>query len=174
MTLTLLRPPQQSPRLRTNGQPPIQLLRRNRYLDFLRALALVMVMTYHVFGWSWLPILFPSIAIMFALSGSLIASSLDGCPGNPWAVLRKRGTRLLPPLWLFGLIAVPTMLVAGWTQGEAAGAPLSWRTLLFWVVPISDPPGSMFGDDWVTPLWFVRSYLWFLLLSPAVLWLFRH
>lgn len=174
MTITVLRPPQLSPRPTPEGLPRTQLLKRDRYLDFLRALALIMVMTYHVFGWSWLPILFPSVGIMFALAGSLIASSLDRCPGNPWAVLRKRSIRLLPPLWLFGLVAVPTMLVAGWTQSETAGAPLSWQTLLFWVVPISDPPGSMFGDDWVTPLWFIRSYLWLLLLSPAMAWLFRH
>ena len=131
-------------------------------------------MTYHVFGWAWLPILFPSMGIMFALAGSLIAGSLDRSPGNPWRVLKKRSIRLLPPVWLFGLVVVPVMLVAGWTHSESVGAPLNWQTLLFWIVPISDPPGSKFGDDWVTPLWYIRSYLWFLLLSPATLWLFRH
>jgi peptidoglycan/LPS O-acetylase OafA/YrhL len=131
-------------------------------------------MTYHVFGWAWLPILFPSIGIMFALAGSLVAGSLDRSPGNPWRVLKKRSIRVLPPVWLFGLVVVPVMLVAGWTSSQTAGAPLSWRTLLLWVLPISDPPASSLGDDWVTPLWYIRSYLWFLLLSPALLWLFRH
>ena len=31
---------------------------RDRYIDSLRALALVRVVTYHLFGWVWLPILF--------------------------------------------------------------------------------------------------------------------
>jgi peptidoglycan/LPS O-acetylase OafA/YrhL len=89
-------------------------------------------------------------------------------------VLKKRAIRLLPPLWLFALVTVPVMVVAGWTHTKTTGDPLSWQTLLFWVVPISDPPGSQLGADWVTPLWYIRTYLWFLLLSPAMLWLFRH
>ncbi|MDQ1483626.1 MAG: hypothetical protein QOF35_1702 [Actinomycetota bacterium] len=168
------------PPLQTSLQPaaenlPItQLRKRDRYIDTLRALALIRVMTYHAFGWAWLPILFPSIGIMFALAGSLMAGSLDRSPGNPWRVLKRRTIRLLPPLWLLGLVCVPVMLVAGWTYSSTAGAPLSWKTLLFWIVPISDPPGSQLGDDVVTPLWYIRCYLWFLLLSPAALWLFRH
>ncbi|WP_158220307.1 acyltransferase, partial [Kineosporia sp. A_224] len=147
---------------------------RDRYIDTLRAVALVRVMTYHSFGWAWLPLLFPSMGIMFALAGSLVAGSLDRSPGNPWRVLRKRTIRLLPPVWLFGLVVVPVMLVAGWTHTAAAGSPLNVRTLLLWVLPISDPPGSALGEDWVLPLWYVRTYLWFMLLSPMALWLFRH
>ena len=147
---------------------------RDRYIDTLRAVALVRVVTYHAFGWAWLPLLFPSMGIMFALAGSLVAGSLDRSPGNPWRVLRKRTTRLLPPVWLFGLVVVPVMLLAGWTHTAEAGSPLHPRTLLLWVLPISDPPGSALGEDWVLPLWYIRTYLWFLLLSPMVLWLFRH
>jgi peptidoglycan/LPS O-acetylase OafA/YrhL len=155
-------------------QPITQLRKRDRYIDVLRCLALIRVMTYHVFGWMWLPILFPSIGIMFALAGSLIASSLDRSPGNPWRVLKKRSIRLLPPVWLFGLVTVTIMVTAGWTSTETSGVPLNWQTLLFWILPISDPPASSLGYDWVVPLWYVRTYLWFLLLSPAALWLFRR
>jgi peptidoglycan/LPS O-acetylase OafA/YrhL len=174
MTITVVRPQQPSPAPAPEDRPTTQLRKRDRYIDSLRSLALIRVMTYHVFGWAWLPILFPSIGIMFALAGSLVAGSLDRSPGNPWRVLKKRGIRLLPPVWLFGLVAVPIMLVAGWTHSDTAGDPLSWQTMLFWIVPISDPPASTFGVDWVLPLWYIRSYLWFLLLSPALLWLFRH
>jgi len=66
------------------------------------------------------------------------------------------------------------MVVAGWTHTVIVGDPLDWRTLLFWVVPISTPISSALGSDWVLPLWYIRTYLWFLLLSPATLWLFRH
>lgn len=156
------------------GAPAAPGRQRDRYIDTLRAVALVRVMTYHSFGWAWLPLLFPSMGIMFALAGSLVAGALDRSPGNPWRVLRKRTVRLLPPVWLFGLVVVPVMLVAGWTHTAAAGSPLNVRTLLLWVLPISDPPGSALGEDWVLPLWYVRTYLWFMLLSPMALWLFRH
>lgn len=43
---------------------------RDRYLDLLRAVALVRVVVYHLFGWAWLTILFPSMGVMFALAGS--------------------------------------------------------------------------------------------------------
>ena len=174
MTASIVHPRQPAPELGPQGNRTTQLRRRDRYIDSLRCLALIRVMTYHLFGWAWLPILFPSIGVMFALAGSLIASSLDRSPGNPWRVLKKRSIRLLPPVWLFGLVAVPVMLVAGWTHSQTSGVPLSWKTLLFWILPISDPPASAFGDDWVTPLWYIRTYLWFLLLSPSLLWLFRH
>jgi peptidoglycan/LPS O-acetylase OafA/YrhL len=174
MTITVVRPQRPSPALAAEDRPLKVLRRGDRYLDSSLSLALIGLMTYHVFGWVWLPILFPSMGILFALGGSVVANSLDRSPGNPWRVLKRRGIRLLPPVWLFGLVAVPIMLVAGWTHSETSGVPLSWQTMLFWVVPISDPPGSKFGDDWVTPLWYIRAYLWFLLLSPGMLWLFRH
>lgn len=147
---------------------------RDRYIDSLRVVALVRVVTYHTFGWVWLPILFPSMGVMFALAGSLVAASLDRRPGGHWQVLRKRMTRLLPPLWAFGLVVVPVMLVAGWTVSETHGDELTWRTLVFWVLPLSTPPGSDLGSDWVLPLWYLTTYLWLLALSPAMLWLFRH
>ncbi|MFD4683184.1 hypothetical protein ACFWO0_10725, partial [Streptomyces sp. NPDC058461] len=44
---------------------------RDRYLDLLRSIALVRVVLYHIFGWAWLTVLFPSMGVMFALAGSL-------------------------------------------------------------------------------------------------------
>ena len=167
-------PVQPLPSPAAESRPTTQMRKRDRYIDSLCALALIRIMTYHYFGWAWLPILFPSVGIMFALAGSLIASSLDRSPGNPWRVLKKRTIRLLPPVWLLGVVLVTVMVVAGWTHTVIAGDPLDWRTLLFWVVPISTPVSSALGADWVLPLWYIRTYLWFLLLSPATLWLFRH
>ena len=156
------------------GSPPAG--SRDRYIDSLRALALLRVVTYHLFGWAWLTVAFPSIPIMFALAGSLVASSLDRSPTNPWIVLRKRMRRLLPPLWMLGLVAIPLMLLHPWTVDvdEGIGSPLSWNTVLLWIVPVADPPGSVWGADWTIPLWYISTYLWFLLLSPAMLWLFRR
>jgi peptidoglycan/LPS O-acetylase OafA/YrhL len=147
---------------------------RDGYFDTLRAVALIRVVIYHIFGWAWLPVLFPSMGVMFALAGALMAASLDRAGGDHWRVVGRRMRRLLPPLWLMGVLLVPVMLWHGWTTTETEGAPLQWNTLLLWVLPISDPPGSAWAIDWVVPLWYIRAYLWFVLLSPAFLWLTRR
>jgi peptidoglycan/LPS O-acetylase OafA/YrhL len=149
---------------------------RDRYIDSLRAIALVRVVVYHAFPWAWLPLIFPSMPIMFALAGALVASSLDRSGVNPWPVLGRRIRRLLPPVWALGLVAVPVMLIVGWTSDadRGLGSPLSWESLLLWVVPLSEPPGSAWGYDWSEPLWYLATYLWLLLLSPTLLWLFRR
>lgn len=151
------------------GRPP-----RDRYIDSLRALALVRVIAYHTFLLWWMPILVPSMGIMFALAGSLVAASLDRRAGNALAFWRKRLVRLLPPLWFLGLVLVPVMLLAGWTATGAHASPLDWRTLALWVLPLGDPPASDLGANAVIPLWYLRAYLWFLLLSPLALRAFRR
>ncbi|HEY6797544.1 MAG TPA: acyltransferase family protein [Kineosporiaceae bacterium] len=159
------------------GRPERPGRRRDQYIDGLRALALVRVMTYHTFGWVWLPVAFPSMGVMFALGGSLVAASLSASPGQA-RVLRRRIRRLLPPLWLYGAVVVIAMAARagghGWTVTPTAGTPLTWRSALYWLVPLADPPGSAWGYDLVLPLWYIRTYLWLLLLSPFALWLFRR
>jgi len=144
---------------------------RERYLDVYRAIALVRVGMYHVFGYAWLSILFPAMGVMFAVAGSLTARSLDRAPAA--SVIGKRMRRLLPSLWLLGIVVVPAMLLHGWTAG-AEGSPLRWNDLVYWIVPVFDPPGSDWGANATSPLWYVRAYLWFVVLSPLLLWAFRR
>ena len=139
---------------------------RNRYLDLLRAAAIVRVIVYHLFGWPWLSIVLPAMGVMFALAGSLTAASLER--RGAATVVRSRMRRLLPPLWLLGVIAVPVMLVAGWAHETDGEAPFSIGKLLLWILPIGDPPGSDRSIDLWEPLWYIRAYLWFVLLSPAM------
>jgi peptidoglycan/LPS O-acetylase OafA/YrhL len=137
---------------------------RNRYLDLLRAAAILRVVVYHLFGWPWLSILLPAMGIMFALAGSLTAASLD--KRAPAQVIISRLRRLLPPLWLLGAVAVPAMLFLGWSYGNGGDA-LNWK-LGLWILPIGDPPGSDRGIDVWEPLWYIRAYLWFVVLSPLL------
>ncbi|MFE4258348.1 acyltransferase [Streptomyces sp. NPDC056883] len=150
---------------------------RDRYLDLLRALALVRVIFYHNFGWFWLPLVFPSMGVMFALAGSLMARSL----GRPaLGVIRGRLRRLLPPMWLFGVVLITLQLLDGWGP-DSEGHPTWWWTkMAFWILPLSTPP---FAEDlpgfghveggWAlqitVPLWYLRAYLWYVLLSPLML-----
>ncbi|GGS52245.1 acyltransferase family protein [Streptomyces violaceus] len=151
---------------------------RDRYFDLLRALALFRVVLYHLTGWAWLPLVFPSMGVMFALAGNLMARSLKRPPVQ---VIRGRLRRLLPPLWLLGVVGVTGMVLQGWGP-DADGHPgWWWLHLTFWIVPLSDPPYAeglpgvhgFIGEDWAAelagPLWYIRAYLWFVLLSPLLL-----
>ncbi|MFF7854989.1 acyltransferase family protein [Streptomyces sp. NPDC007904] len=157
---------------------------RDRYLDLLRSIALVRVVVYHLFGWAWLTVLFPSMGVMFALAGSLMARSLKRpAPG----VIRSRVRRLLPPLWAFSAVVLAMMFANGWNPSEDPDHGDTWGLIgLFnYIVPIGAPPypwhiGSKSGlleDTWAVQaagvLWYLRAYLWFVLASPLLLWLFR-
>jgi peptidoglycan/LPS O-acetylase OafA/YrhL len=144
---------------------------RDRYIDVLRAAALVRVVLNHAFGWVWLTFVFPSMGIMFALAGSLAAASIDRSPHKPWAFMASRTRRLVPSLWALGLVMVPLMLWHGWA---VLHSPADLGTLAYWVLPISDPPYGEWGAAYAEPLWYIRAYLWFVLLSPAALWMFRR
>lgn len=146
---------------------------RDLYIDTLRGVALLRVLTYHTFGWAWLPMVYPSMGIMFALGGSLMASSLDR-GGSLGGLIKRRFKRILIPFWAFAAVAVGVMLSRGWQVTEDLGEPLTVESALRWIVPLGMPPNSVQFDDWVLPLWYVAAYLWFVLLSPALLWLFRR
>lgn len=156
---------------------------RDRYLDLLRAIALVRVVVFHIFGWAWLTILFPSMGVMFALAGSLMARSL--ARRGPWSVVRGRLRRLLPPMWVFGLLVVPLIFFTGW---QPAGEEGGWGLvkLANWIFPVGAPPypdpsgtlGHLLDETWADqaagPLWYIRAYLWFVLASPLLLRAFRR
>lgn len=151
---------------------------RDRYFDLLRALALFRVVAYHLFGWAWLPLIFPSMGVMFALAGSLMARSLKR---PALSVLRGRLRRLLPPLWLLGAVGVTGMILQGWGPSSEGHPGWWWFHLVYWVLPLSDPPypeslpgiHGILGDTWPAdlagPLWYIRAYLWYVLLSPLLL-----
>jgi peptidoglycan/LPS O-acetylase OafA/YrhL len=135
---------------------------RNRYLDLLRFLAIVRVVVYHTSGWAFLTLVFPAMAVMFALAGSLMAASLDRAGVR---AVGRRLRRLLPALWIFAAVVVPAMLVTG--------LPASSR-LALWVAPLADPPSHGWGALATSTIWYLRDYLWFVLVSPAALWFFRR
>ncbi|WP_266383773.1 acyltransferase family protein [Streptomyces canus] len=165
--------------------PPPRAPGRDRYLDLLRSLALVRVVLYHLFGWAWLTVLFPSMGVMFALAGSLMARSLNR---PTLSVIRGRIRRLLPPLWAFSAVVLPLMFVGGWKLSEDPDHSGTWGLLelVNYVIPIGAPPypwevgfpkdllESTWADQAVGPLWYLRAYLWFVLASPLLLWAFRR
>src|SRR3569833_1259163 len=139
--------------------------RRDRYFDTLRAVAIARVVAFHAFPYAWLELIFPSMGVMFALGGSLMVKSLDRNAGQ---AVRNRIRRLLPALWVMGLLLVPLMLHRGWPDRP------SWPHLLLWVVPIADPPANDFGAPAAGVLWSLVPYLWLVLLSPLLLRCYRR
>lgn len=135
---------------------------RSVYFDLLRAAAIVRVIVYHSLGLAWLTVAFPAVGLMFALAGSLMAASLDR--SGPAAV-GGRLCRLLPPVWLLAAISVPAMLLTG--------LRLDWSVLL-WLFPLHDPPANTWGTASLGMIWYLREYLWFVLLSPLALAAFRR
>ncbi|MFD5078457.1 acyltransferase [Streptomyces sp. NPDC058371] len=158
---------------------------RDRYLDLLRSVALVRVVVYHLFGWAWLTVLFPSMGVMFALAGSLMARSLNR---PALSVIRGRVRRLLPPLWVFSAVVLTLLFAGGWNPAKDPDQGGTWGIveLVNYVIPIGAPPypwhigdaAGLLEDTWadqaVGPLWYLRAYLWFVLASPLLLWAFRR
>ncbi|MFD5564276.1 acyltransferase family protein [Kitasatospora griseola] len=177
-TIRLRIPEQLRRELPADPPPPARTGGRDRYLDLLRALALVRVVLFHNFGWFWLPIVFPSMGVMFALAGSLMTRSLSR---PALGVIRGRLRRLLPPMWLFGAVLLTLQIVDGWGPDSEGHPNWWWGKLAFWVLPLSTPPyadelsgfhhlvESTWAAQLVVPLWYLRAYVWFVLLSPLLL-----
>jgi cellulose synthase/poly-beta-1,6-N-acetylglucosamine synthase-like glycosyltransferase/peptidoglycan/xylan/chitin deacetylase (PgdA/CDA1 family) len=148
--------------------PPV--VHRTRWLESLCAIALVVFVLYQSTGWEWLTA-FPALGVMFALGGSLMVSSLRRTPSVD--VVGHRIRQLLPPLWLLGLVAIPLMFAHGWARASGDDS-FSLPQMVFWVFPILDPPGSLWGSNLTASLGYISTYLWFILLSPLLLHVFRR
>ena len=138
---------------------------RSAYVDTLRALAIARVYIHHTLWIGWFTMVFPSMSVMFALAGFLAAVSLDR--GSITRTHWSRVRRLLPPLWGLSVVAVPLMLALGWDT-------VRWHDLLYWVVPLANPTTSSWAGAFGLALWYLRAYLWFVLLSPILWWVFRR
>lgn len=150
---------------------------RDRYLDLLRATALVRVVAYHTFAGAVFSLVFPAMGVMFALAGALMARSLRRPAA---AVLRSRARRVLVPLWVYAATVLVLLVGQGWSPGAGG----SWAQVLLWFLPVGDPvfpesigTGAVVDPTWPVQageiLWYVRTYFWFMLLSPVLLRAFR-
>lgn len=139
---------------------------RDGFLDTVRAIALIRVIVWHTLAAVAISWFVASMPAMFFVAGSLLARSLDK---RPWRqLLRTRLKRLLLPFWTFGAVVLIALLVVARLEPGAATA-ISPTKLLAWLVPFTDPHGSAWEAGWATtPLWYLRCYLWLLLLSPLM------
>jgi CubicO group peptidase (beta-lactamase class C family)/peptidoglycan/LPS O-acetylase OafA/YrhL len=99
---------------------------------------------------------------MFVVTGALLARSLQ--KASAVQTLRKRFKRLLLPLWFYSLTVYLLSLL------------FEVRTSAVWTFffPFSQP-SSLIASQWFTSaMWYLRAYVWVLILSPFVYALTRR
>ena len=145
---------------------------RDGFLDTVRAISILRVVLWHTFGFAAITYVVSAVPAMFFVTGSLLARSIDRKGID--ATYRDRLRRLLVPFWAFGAVAVGIMIAADRVLNDA-GTKLPWSRMLWWVLPLEDPPGSAWQAGWLNdPLWYVRAMLWVILLAPALVALARR
>ena len=140
---------------------------RDGFLDALRAVAIIRVVLWHAFGNPAISWIIATMPLMFFVAGSLLHGSLSARPAAQ--VLRSRLKRLLVPFWFFGAIVLGFLSIVHLTNPGLTTA-LAHDQLLAWIMPLVNPTASGWEAGWASsPLWYIRAYLWLLLLSPLLL-----
>jgi CubicO group peptidase (beta-lactamase class C family)/peptidoglycan/LPS O-acetylase OafA/YrhL len=136
---------------------------RDAFVDCVRAFAIVRVVAWHTLEWPALSYI-AAMPVMFFVGGTLARPSFEH-RSVPRAI-RQRLRRLLPPLWVYGVTAWALFLLANAVSvGTLIGDPVH---LLWWIVPLWDPTGPDNAVAWWAPLWYLRAYLWLVLLTPVL------
>lgn len=134
---------------------------RDTSLDGLRAIAIIRVITWHASGWAWTTWFVSSVPAMFVITGALLAKSFE--KKSVVEVLRHRFQRLLPPLWAYCLLVFvlsyhfETKVSSRWT----------------FIFPLEQPSSDIAGYWFTSALWYLRAYVWVLLLSPILFYAVR-
>jgi CubicO group peptidase (beta-lactamase class C family)/peptidoglycan/LPS O-acetylase OafA/YrhL len=135
---------------------------RDLGLDLLRGLALVRVIVWHATSAAVVTLL-AAMPLMFFVSGELFGRSADR--HGAWRTTWDRVRRIGPPLWAFALVAWVAMAVGA----HVSGTSIDPARALWWFLPLTDPAGSTWEGGWLaTPLWYLRTLLWVLLLAPLL------
>ena len=140
---------------------------RDLFLDTVRAVAIIRVVTWHAYGWAPITWIVSAVPAMIFVSGHLFAKSASRRPAGD--VVRDRLRRLLVPYWAFAagawLIMIGARVIARTPETD-----LPLRSLPAWILPLNDPRGSVWEGGWLAqPLWYLRVLLLLLLTAP-VLW----
>jgi CubicO group peptidase (beta-lactamase class C family)/peptidoglycan/LPS O-acetylase OafA/YrhL len=137
---------------------------RSTFLDALRSLALARVVLWHTFGTVALSYV-AAMPLMLFVAGSLAGPSSGSHGALDYYGRRLR--RLLPPLWAYAVVAWLVFLVGGLASLQP-GLGLDRASVLWWIFPLWDPVGPEWAVAWWAPLWYLRSYLWLVLLTPLL------
>ncbi|HWE44666.1 MAG TPA: acyltransferase [Caulobacteraceae bacterium] len=122
-----------------------------RSIQYLRGVAALAVVCFHAFQWTNVYGLtatdFPTgaagVDVFFVISGFVMWVTTDRDPPKPLEFLRRRAVRILPPYWLFTLVAAALALTL---PGVFQDIRLSTGNLLLsmLLIPHLDPAGDAF------------------------------
>ena len=159
--------PRHVPVSRVTDGPRIAPGTRDLFLDTVRAVAIIRVVTWHAYGWAPITWVVSAVPAMIFVSGHLFAQSASRRPVD--VVVRHRLRRLLIPYWAFAASA--WLIMAGAhvvTRTPETDLPL--RSIPAWILPLNDPRGSVWEGGWLSqPLWYLRVMLLLLVTAP-LLW----
>lgn len=134
---------------------------RDAAFDLLRAVALVRIVFWHLFAQKWMTWI-AAIPVMFFVAGSMLER-----PGRHRVFLYRRLRRILLPLWVYASVVALTCAWTGHLRGASAKGIVRALT---WVVPVVDPTSTGWDGGWLSNhLWYLRAYVWMLLLAPLVI-----
>ena len=144
----------------------------DRFLDVLRAVAVVRVVSWHAFGAPFITYLVAAVPAMFFVTGSLLQRSFS--VHGIRATVGDRLRRILVPLWVFTGVAF-TVMYGAYRRNPSDITAVPWRSGLAWVLPIVDPHGSTWESGWMSsPLWYLRTLVWLIALAPILFWAARR
>jgi|GEM_PF-2432048 len=131
---------------------------RSVYLDALRAVALIRVVTYHASGKWWVTVA-TAMPLMFFIAGSLFAGSVDRRATS--SVVRDRFRRILLPYWAY----LAVMLVLWGALGVLGQiTPANWMGFALPLLSLHGPTGPGSGTalqlTWIA-LWYLQLHLLF-------------
>jgi fucose 4-O-acetylase-like acetyltransferase len=119
----------------------------------------------------WIQWIFPGMPEVFFVSGVVTAAALR--KRGATSVVLKRFRRLLPPYYVYAAVGLAVMAVTDSRSTDPA-ASLDRGDWLSHLLPIVRPTGSTTRVILWGHLWFLTVFLWVLLLSPLMFWLYRR
>jgi len=134
----------------------------------LPAVVLCLLPVVLTLGDPWLPVLLPAVGVVLAEGARGAAEDCDAA-GGPRVFLGRRLSRLLLTCWGFVAATVAAAVgLRGWQQGWVQDH------VWLWAVPVAQPPLPTPAPGWGVLVWTAPLYLWFVLLTPWALWIFRR
>ena len=141
---------------------------RDALLDFLRTVALIRIILWHLYAQTWLTWI-AALPVMFFVLGTVTRPS----PSGHLSFVHRRGRRLLLPFWVYGITIAAFSAAHALANTTKSQASLS--RLVAWVLPVVDPTATSWSGGWLTShLWYLRAVLWITLLTPVLRLAARH
>lgn len=152
---------------------------RDRFLDSMRAIAILRVVGVHLAGATsllWWPaptLVLPGMPIVFFISGALTLRSFSSPKQNPQRFWKDRLRRLLVPYWAY-LAAISMLALIFDALTDQPKWTVDHSAILANVIPFRAVPLSRGAKFMTGHLWFMSCFLVLTLAAPALVRLHRR